>query len=495
MYSVIVAEDEPLALKSICSIIERHCPDFKVVCTAENGKDAAKAIREIKPDLVISDIKMPRPTGVELAEIFREELPDVCFIIISGFQDFEFTQSAIRSGVTDYLLKPITPGIVKNSVEKAAERIRVIRYHARNTMLRSMGRGESVPEYELKRYFPDESYYICITRKGGLPRRFYFDRNREIYSDINESFIVFGRDEMESLYMIPEEILGSKKAFLDYVEKLSDDLSDVSYKTVVYNSKPFKVDRILENVQSIYRNFDKLSVIGKSRIIDIADLNEKELCDDDYDDCDMIIDEVGGYAQQRRLAEIKECLRRTAKKWDIDGKNQLWVEYFVREMFVLLRRYKLIEVSIGEAEYLMGDVFFNAGNLEELMEGIIDILPESAEEGVIEKVDSKESFDMIDQFLKANISTSYSLQEISDRFNISQVYMSRIFRKYTSVSYNKYMTSLRIDRAKELMTNDPTLFIKDVAIMVGYPDQFYFSRIFRSYTGRSPSEYLKEAEQ
>ena len=109
MYTVLVAEDEPLALKTICSIIEKHCKDYRILFQAENGAEALRMIRQLKPDLVISDIKMPRPNGVELSAIVREELPDICFIIISGYQDFEFTQSAIRSGVTDYLLKPVMP--------------------------------------------------------------------------------------------------------------------------------------------------------------------------------------------------------------------------------------------------------------------------------------------------------------------------------------------------------------------------------------------------
>ena len=69
--------------------------------------------------------------------------------------------------------------------------------------------------------------------------------------------------------------------------------------------------------------------------------------------------------------------------------------------------------------------------------------------------------------------------------------MSRLFRKYSGNSFNQYLTELRMTQAKKLLSEKPDILIKDVAAIVGYEDQFYFSRLFRSYTGKSPSEFLK----
>ena len=62
MYTVLVAEDEPLALKNICSIVEKYCPEYRVIATARDGASALEKIRQVRPDVVVSDIKMPRPT-------------------------------------------------------------------------------------------------------------------------------------------------------------------------------------------------------------------------------------------------------------------------------------------------------------------------------------------------------------------------------------------------------------------------------------------------
>mgnify|MGYP005805009479 CR=1 FL=1 len=84
------------------------------------------------------------------------------------------------------------------------------------------------------------------------------------------------------------------------------------------------------------------------------------------------------------------------------------------------------------------------------------------------------------------------LMERCPQVRISQPYMSRLFRKNSGNSFSQHLTELRMNRAKEPFREKPDSFIKDVAAMVGYEDQFYFSRLFRSYTGKSPSEFLRE---
>lgn len=195
MYRVLVVDDEPLAQKSVCSIIDKRSKNYRVVDTAENGQEALEKARNLVPDLIICDIKMPLMSGVELSSVIREELPEICFIIISGYQDFEFARSAIRSGVTDYLLKPIVPAELLKTLIYTETKISEIHYRERNRILRALGNGESVDMAKLERYMPDEEYYGAIIRTNGLPRRFSMDRRREIYSDIYENYMIFGRDE------------------------------------------------------------------------------------------------------------------------------------------------------------------------------------------------------------------------------------------------------------------------------------------------------------
>ena len=93
--------------------------------------------------------------------------------------------------------------------------------------------------------------------------------------------------------------------------------------------------------------------------------------------------------------------------------------------------------------------------------------------------------------MKEHMAFPLSAQKICTIFGISQTYLSKLFRKYSTESFNRHLAILRIEKAKEIMKESPDLFIKDIAMMVGFSDQFYFSRIFHSITGMSPAEYIK----
>ena len=120
-YKIVIAEDEELQLNSLVKKVEKFCPGFTVVGTAQTGSQAYKLICEKAPDILISDIRMPVMTGIELMEKARIMFPELQFIIISGFSEFEYARSAIRLQVSDYLLKPVET----EKLQKALNKIRL----------------------------------------------------------------------------------------------------------------------------------------------------------------------------------------------------------------------------------------------------------------------------------------------------------------------------------------------------------------------------------
>ena len=120
-YKIVIAEDEELQLNSLVKKVEKFCPGFTVAGTAQTGSQAYKLICEKAPDILISDIRMPVMTGIELMEKARIMFPELQFIIISGFSEFEYARSAIRLQVSDYLLKPVET----EELQKALNKIRL----------------------------------------------------------------------------------------------------------------------------------------------------------------------------------------------------------------------------------------------------------------------------------------------------------------------------------------------------------------------------------
>lgn len=110
---VIVADDERLIANNIAHRIEQTNAAFEVVARAGTGAEALELAREMLPDVVFSDIKMPEMDGIELISRLRALNPAILCVIVSGYNDFEYTRGAIRNSAVDYLLKPVNPDELK----------------------------------------------------------------------------------------------------------------------------------------------------------------------------------------------------------------------------------------------------------------------------------------------------------------------------------------------------------------------------------------------
>ena len=126
-YTIVVAEDEELLLNNLIQKIEKASPYFTVIGKAQTGIQAYELVKELNPDLVITDIKMPVMNGIELLEKVHNRYPFIKFIIISGFSDFEYAKSAIRLQVSDYLLKPVDPEELSSALAAVRERFEIER--------------------------------------------------------------------------------------------------------------------------------------------------------------------------------------------------------------------------------------------------------------------------------------------------------------------------------------------------------------------------------
>ena len=118
MFNVIVADDEKLIANNIARRIEENCPSFRVAARAGTGLEALKQAKELLPDVVFSDIKMPEMDGIELISRLRREMPAVLCVIVSGYSDFEYMKAAIQQSAADYLLKPVNPEELKRLLQR-----------------------------------------------------------------------------------------------------------------------------------------------------------------------------------------------------------------------------------------------------------------------------------------------------------------------------------------------------------------------------------------
>ena len=123
MYSVFLVDDEPIVLEGIRSKIEWESKGFTFAGEATDGEIALSMIQEIKPDILITDIKMPFMDGLQLAAAIKKTQPWIKIIILSGHDEFDYAKRAISIGIEDYLLKPFTADEVLDALKKAASHL------------------------------------------------------------------------------------------------------------------------------------------------------------------------------------------------------------------------------------------------------------------------------------------------------------------------------------------------------------------------------------
>lgn len=494
MYQVFIAEDEPAALEHICTIIQNKCPYFQVIGTAEDGKSALEQLEYLRPDVLITDVKMPVMDGIFLIKRVKEKYPDILSVIISGYQEFEYAQSALHYGVCDYILKPVKPSTLQESMYMIQGRLDEYYYGLRNRIIRDMYTGNISDPALFRRIFCEDEYYIALLRRNSLPRRFAEFRGVEIFSIKEEQLMVYGRDEMEALYICPVKLMvhGSFVRFMMHI--LEKEKNTTAFHTLVLKDNPVSAEKLPEMIRQLYQTMDYQLVIGKNQIIRDNDGDTAEKGRHKFDNSSL--SRLEFLVKEHNQPEIPDEISRCFARWSREGYTQLWTEEKVREMFSLFRRADLLDEPVAMCEYFIDEAFYYAENMQKLAEDIRQILCRNIlEESRTWKIDTPEFFEKIEKYLREHLSENLSPQKICDVFGISQAYLSRLFRKYSTVSFSKRLAVLRVEKAQQIMRDNRELYIKDIASRVGYGDQFYFSRIFRSVTGISPTEYMEELNQ
>ena len=123
MIKLMIVDDEPVIRKGIVTVVDWKALDIQVVAEAANGRDGLSRALLEKPDIVITDIKMPIMDGITFSSELRKKLPKVRIVFLTGYSDFEYSRHAIRIGAEDYLLKPVNTGELIELMERLKQEI------------------------------------------------------------------------------------------------------------------------------------------------------------------------------------------------------------------------------------------------------------------------------------------------------------------------------------------------------------------------------------
>lgn len=461
---VLIADDEIKVCRLIQHLVDWDALEMDIIGFANDGKTAYESICEKKPDIVITDIRMPVYDGLELIRRAKEVNPEINFIVISGYSQFEYAQQAIKYGVKDYLLKPLKKRELENSLTEIKEsheslikstRIRnemesiieASREHIReNFLMKTLQNSATNPLKADMSLEQLNEQYGCKFHKGfftAVRVRPFFSKNSDKSAGDSEEFV------MNKIHQMVKEKL---EIYCEtYMSTVYQDEIVCILNTVDKEIEPVrkKLKHLIVNVSNLKTVFPDIRIrIGQgnthSSYMGITDsFREAELA---------IMNRMGEnedtyicYSEDRNLFLIEDYKKQYRRIWDYD------------ELFQWIKS----DLSRVHQVYMKN----------------------------IQDEESKPIRDA-KKYIHDNFNKHISLENVSEYIGFNAAYFSTLFKKETGKNFLEYVTELRIQNAKNYLIQT-NYDIAEVASAVGYNDLKYFSKLFKKTTGLNPSEFRK----
>lgn len=504
-HRVVVVEDEPKIRRNIAQKIERS-EEYEVVGTASDGVKAINVILEQKPDVVFTDIKMPKLSGLELVRIIKESLPETHFVIISGFNEFDYAQTAMKLGVRDYLLKPVSADALNVCLKDISESLLTRKHRMRRELLTSSMSGWQ-EESDSRVENPNQRFAIFLICIGNLcaslvpPDQYtYF---RELWKDLSLESVMRHAVGPDEYWVTVDEKAPNQKFLLVSADQkregdlhalakqlqasLADRIGGLPIHIGHLNSFVTRAE-IWEQAQTIRSLMERELVPCRSSLLFAP--REKEIQSATQLLDQVLRNKVSAFIQAGQTNSLKSEVFQAFDQWEKAGYTQRLLEKVTMH---LIRSVHLQTRVLSEAELFSreNELFAKLTVCRELSSFYIEVW-ELVEKMVWIGEEDQDTLKLVEQvanYLELNYTQDISLEELATKFHFTSSYLSKMFKKKYNGTPLKYMIKLRIEEAKRLIRENPQSEVGRIATIVGYPDQHYFSRIFKNVTGMSPSEY------
>lgn len=512
-YGVFVVDDEPLIVEGLRVSIERNMPDFYLAGSACSGETALEQILRIKPDIIISDIRMRGMDGLELARNLRQLLPFSKVIFLSGYDDFSYAQTAIRSQVFDYLLKPITDGLLHGVLMRAAEaiseqkkekhRLDALMNHLDDGLpflrhllfsaLRSPSPPETDPVLKLFNMQMDDSVYLpaCVRflEDGEAREKYDNDRQLLLFEQIRFIFRDFAVDVLpfyeQTTFILLMRFGRHKDAHscesLAYtvLEKVATMISLNQKGTFCIGvGKLAQSRREIESAYSLAKEATRYCFFfGSGSIINYNDVNAyREEGSTNWEWLQQLILSIRAGAQETAFAQIKAhtdlLYKRMGTAYSVRRDYlhicmTLWQE-FSRDYFSEHESEQLFCGFIGKL-FACSDIHAAGDMLLQMVSEICQTISGR----LLDR--NKQIALQIEEIIERDYATA-TLETISSAIHMSPSYTSNLYSSTMGVTIRDTIINKRIDKAKELL-RQTDMKLYEIADKVGYSDAKYFSQL------------------
>lgn len=522
MYKVLIADDEKIIRMGLCGIIDWNAEGFEIAAQASNGSEALQVIETMNPDVVLIDIKMPKLHGLDAIREARAAGFTGKVVVLSGYSDFEYAQTAINYGVLSYLTKPV-------DTEKLLDVIRKIRVDLDNEARAEESRGEFFSKTRkslLRGFFTEELTLneneiqeLGLTHSGYriLFYEKYDQKTADIPYSLSDLLRVSNQDEqeIEAVQIDDKQVLLLKghhpiERMNQMLEKYENELPPE--KNSPLDSIFIACGSVVKHVSEIPRSYHEALHLMEHRffcdenqhIMMYEDMpeseseNDEDLSDPEKQDLKNSI--ITDYSEQlvnniqvfnrnktaESLRHLKAALYNAPLS--IEDEKNLLIDIYLKIKEKLLLLYSQAEIPFpANSEAL--NYIMNSNYLHEILlffteqfDMIMSSIGYSSRDSII---------DDVIYYIDHNYQTNITLENIAPLFGYNSSYLGKIFSRKMGMNFNAYLDHIRTEKAKDILLSTKAQVYK-VAEMVGYKNVDYFHIKFKKHTGCSPAEFRKQ---
>ncbi|MCA1030934.1 response regulator [Bacillus timonensis] len=513
---ILLIDDESHVREGIKILGEWEQLGIHSIFEADNGEEALTIIHKEKPSIIMTDMKMPKLNGIQLLEWLNTENIQCKTIVLTGYDDYQYMRKAIQFGATDYLLKPIDPDMLNQTLVKSIQELKqeakerkeriyanklfneAMTMYRDRTLTALLQPSHSVPSAVFKELPAEEievSQAVIVTVGSAVFSHFSHDRDLTYFTLLNiineivvENRIGIAFRNLSNKGEIVIIYWASQDRINEYMERIYKAIEEVvghacvfaignrsTFPTELYFSYMSAVEVIQNRNLLDYRN---------PKIYDQSFIEDKGIT--------TIIDythDIEVAIQSGDMKEFQSLFRKVLDHQYVSIKQLL---HWEKEYEVLkghwLQKY---EIQQGMKSLAIEQFFDKKGDFQ-----FADYVNEKKQEvefflkQIQNSQFSKERNVIceIAEYIQHNYDKDLKLQEISERFYLSREYISRKFKQQYNQNMSDYLVSIRMNKAKSLLKNEQ-LKIYEIANLIGYQDDKYFRKVFKKQEGITPNDY------
>lgn len=519
-YKLLIVDDEQKIRDGLRMIVNWNELGFELVGDACNGVEAMKFIDDnLYPDVILTDIRMPLMGGIELMETVRKCNYDIQFILLSGYDYFEYAEKAIEFGAFGYILKPTKLQELKNKFlalkDKLDNEIKKKKILFEGT---SLLRDNYIKDILYQNYDEDTFLYetpsIVILKKD----KEYCILILKIVSDVDSKSILKLKNMADELTGINYDLYSIIIDAVNIVLILSknmknqNNISEQGIESLAFDimkaTCAFGVDAVI-GMGGVHKGIDKICLSykqaleamkasffrGLNIVIKFSSKNHDALpLKYPFEYEKQLISAIEKGDKSQSINTIEKLFISVLSNESLE---QTQVFTVCIEMIVAISRYfnnisNRIENIFDESKIIYKKVsdFETLIQLKQWFKERILVVIDT----VLDEMDDNDG--RIVKYIKKYIDQKYheqiTLSSLVDTLYMNPDYISRLFKKETGMGFNEYLTNYRIEKAKEFL-KDVSCKSYEVGFSVGYQDASYFSKIFKKVTGKSISEYREKS--